>query len=104
MDEVFLNNAGPDGIKKKTNFSRRKIDCFYLSFEKNLLRVWNSRRANRYKYSLLDSFLRMLKVLKNGGSWNFSASVFKLKTPTHQRMTTKFVNKTGPVLYKMYIK
>lgn len=100
----FLNSIGAGGIHKMTNFSPHELERFYESFREQLLRVWNTGRGNRCRYSPFDNFFMTLTVLKNGGSWDFLAAIFKLKAPTFQRMITRFVYCAGPIIYDMYVK
>lgn len=101
--DTFLQSIKPLGIQKMTNFSPAEIKVLYDYLNPIVSPVWNRGRGNRCNFTTFDVLFMVLTVYKNGGSWDFLSSMFKIQSATFQRIIHRYVETVEKGAFKLLV-
>lgn len=76
--DSFFEAGGNAAITRMVNFTTVEFKTIYFALEERIRSHWNVGQGRKYSHTQMDVFFMTLSVLKYGGSWDFSAQMFRL--------------------------
>lgn len=83
-----------------TNFSPHELNQLWDRLSAHVQTRWNVGRGKKCRFSGKDVFFMLLVVLKNWGTWDLNAYIFRLKAPSFENMIVGFLRVVGPKFYE----
>ncbi|GMF48130.1 unnamed protein product [Phytophthora fragariaefolia] len=90
-------------ISKLTNFAPIEFERLWTYLRGYVRDHWNVGRGRKCTQRPKDVLFMFLTSLKHCGKWDILASVFKIKSPTFQKVITSFATVVSSFLYKRFV-
>lgn len=102
--DTFYHCNGSAAILSLTNFTPTEFHSLWDVVEDVASRNWNVGRGRKSPQKSKDVFLMVLTVAKFAGKWDFLAHLFKMKTPSFEKLVLKFLEIIAPTMYDSQVK
>ncbi|ETP14257.1 hypothetical protein F441_10791 [Phytophthora nicotianae CJ01A1] len=96
-------NSREESIREMTYFGPLEFERLWSMIRDHMTVNCNTGCGRRSSFGGKDVFFMLLTVLKNCGKWDVVAAVFRVKTPSFQKMVTKFATVLSPFLYETLV-
>lgn len=103
MFSKFIEDGGSSALMVLTNFTLAEINYLFKVIEPTLEAQWVRNRGRKSAHKPKDMFLFTLTMLKHGGSWDFLATMFRMKGPNFERLVISMVEVISPFLHGEFV-